>query len=68
MVKDRGPFLFWMLNERVPLPRPSCLMCAESYAWGESGDNTCPENAARIGVSASGRCDGEGLGWCLVRG
>ncbi len=24
-------------------------MCAEAYAWGESGSNMCPENATRIG-------------------
>ena len=29
--------------------RPSCVMCAETYAWGESGNTTCPENATQIG-------------------
>ena len=24
-------------------------MCAENYAWGNAGNDTCPENAARIG-------------------
>ena len=23
-------------------------MCAENYAWGNAGNDTCPENAARI--------------------
>jgi hypothetical protein len=24
-------------------------MCAEAYAWGDSGNTTCPENSTRIG-------------------
>jgi hypothetical protein len=34
---------------RVPLPRPSCLMRAETYVWGDSGKTECPENAVQIG-------------------
>ena len=35
------------------LSRPRCAMCAvaEPYAWGDSGNNTCPENAVRIGAT-----------------
>ena len=30
-------------------------MCAENYAWGNAGNDTCPENAARIGSAEACR-------------
>jgi hypothetical protein len=30
-------------------PESSYVVCAAAYAWGELGNNTCPENAVRIG-------------------
>ncbi len=54
-MRHRESFEPSTINPPSPPPRLSCLICAEAYAWGDSGSNTCPENATRIGSAEACR-------------
>jgi hypothetical protein len=47
---------------RAACPRLSCLVCAEAYAWGDWGNNTCPGNATRIGSEEACQRAARGMG------